>query len=159
MIDCVAGSALPPPSEAHLAEVQAYYEVRFPADYRQLLTQANGCTPVRQVFALDGNKKVVERFLPMLNDAKTDERNGWADVEVVASQLDSRLATDPNGENIDLIPIAALFAGDFVVLDYRTNRAVPSVAVWNHEASTDFAPVVQTVAPTVTAFLGLLHGD
>ena len=159
MIDCASGSVLPPPSDALLTQVQAYYEVKFPADYLRLLSQSNGCEPTRKFFALDGNERVVERFLPMLEDAKSDERNGWADLEVVASQLDTRLATDPDGENIDLIPIAALFAGDFVVLDYRANRAVPTVGVWNHEASTDFAPVVKTVAPTVTEFLGMLHAD
>ncbi|MFD1709557.1 SMI1/KNR4 family protein [Ottowia sp. GY511] len=159
MIDCVADSALPPPSEAHVAEVQAYYEVKFPADYLRLLAQSNGCEPTRKYFDLDGNERVVERFLPMIEDAKADEHNGWADVEVVASQLDVRLATDPDAQNIDLIPIAALFAGDFVVLDYRANRAIPTVGVWNHEASTDFAPVVQTVAPTVTEFLGMLRAD
>ncbi len=83
--------------------------------------------------------------------------DGWVDVEVVASQLDARLATNPEGEHMDLIPIAALFAGDFVVLDYRQIRTLPSVGVWDHEASIDFAPVVHTVAPTLATFLALLR--
>lgn len=89
----------------------------------------------------------------------TANADGWAGVEVAASQLDARLATNPDGEHIHLIPLAALFAGDFVVLDYRKNRAVPSVGVWDHEASSDFAPQVQAVAPTLTAFLALLRAD
>lgn len=76
---------------------------------------------------------------------------------MIASQLDSRLASDPDGDNIDLVPIAALFGGDFVVLDYRGAPDTPSVAIWDHESSTDFAPAVRTVSAGFTEFLAQLR--
>lgn len=156
MIDCVPGTVLPPPSEIHVKEVESYYGITLPEDYRSFLTSANGGTPMRRQFRLDGNEKVIERFLPLLDNAGEDSKNGWADVEVVASQLDSRLAVDPDGDAIDLIPIAALFAGDFLVLDYR-DRDAPSIGVWDHEASTDFEPVVETVSDSFSEFLEKLE--
>lgn len=157
MINCTDGSTLPPPSNDHIEKIQSYYEIVFPKDYRLLLTLANGCTPTQKVFSIGGNEKIVERFLPVLDDAKADQINGWADIEVVASQLDSRLATDPNGKNIDLIPIASLFAGDFIVLDYRLSRNNPSIGLWDHEASDEFSPSVRTIATSVTEFIEMLR--
>jgi hypothetical protein len=156
MIDCVDGTVLPAPSEEHVRDVEDYYGISFPEDYLELLKAANGGVPLRRQFHLGNRERMIERFLPVLDDAGNDEKHGWADVEVVASQLDSRLATDPDGENIDLIPIAALFAGDFLVLDYSKGEP-PTIAVWNHEASTDFAPVVEAVAGDLASFLGSLQ--
>lgn len=156
MIDCLPETISPPPSPAHVREVEGYYGIEFPSDYRDFLAQANGATPVKRQFDADGRERMVERFLPILENAKADTKNGWADVEVVASQLDSRLAFDEDGDNIDLIPVAALFAGDFVVLDYR-DRAKPAVAVWDHEASTDFAPVVKPISDSFSEFLDKLR--
>jgi len=157
MIDCEPGTILPPPSEAHVQEVESFYGIKLPQDYHQFLVQANGCTPVRRQFRQGNRERMIERFLPILDDAPNDTKNGWADVEVVASQLDSRLASDLDGENIDLIPVAALFAGDFIVLDYRGNGAEPSVAVWDHEASDDFNPAVETVSASFAEFLDRLQ--
>jgi hypothetical protein len=34
-----------------------------------------------------------------------------------------------NTTHLDLVPIAALFAGDFLMLDYRESRQAPKVAL------------------------------
>jgi hypothetical protein len=73
----------------------------------------------------------------------------------VATRL--TLTDDRNGENITLIPIAALFAGDFLVLDYRASALEPTIGLWDHEQSEDFAPAVTTVARTFSGLLAMLR--
>lgn len=149
-------SILTPPNPAHIKTLEDYYEVEFPSDYKQFVQRFNGAVPRTNKFDAAGLERIVERFLPILEDAENDPA-GWAEVEVVASQLDSRLSDDENGENINLIPIAALFAGNFVVLDFRGGPADPTVGFWDHELSDDFAPAVTPVAPTFSAFLSMLR--
>lgn len=155
MIDFVADTMLPPPPPARLERLQESFENRFPKAYLDFLAQNNGAKPANNEVNSAVRPFVIERFLPIVADPKTDPI-GWADVAVVASQLDARLVSDENATGMDLIPIAAMFAGDFVVLDYRDNRAEPSVGIWDHEASDDFAPQVKTIAPTFSAFLSMM---
>jgi len=54
-----------------------------------------------------------------------------------------------------MLPIAALFAGNFLCLDYRKSQN-PSVCVWFHEESDDFKPYTKKVTDTFAQFLDLL---
>jgi len=76
-------------------------------------------------------------------------------MEVVLSQIDTRLTDDENLIGANVIPIAALFAGDFVCLDFR-NSETPSVVVWFHEESDELSPVTTKVAEDFTEFLNML---
>jgi hypothetical protein len=125
-------SIVPPPPPGHLEALEDYYDIKLPDDYKRFVVT-----------------------LPVIQDVE-DHPLGWLELEVVASQLDSRLSDDEDGENINLIPIAALFAGNFVVLDYRKGPENPTVGFWDHEASEDFAPAVTTVARSFSEFLSIL---
>jgi cell wall assembly regulator SMI1 len=149
-------SIIPPPPPGRIETLEDYFEVTFPDDYKQFAATHNGAVPLKNRFDIEGLERVIERFLPILQDVE-DHPLGWLDLEVVASQLDARLTDDEDGENINLIPIAALLAGDFVVLDYRKGLESPTVGFWNHEASEDFAPAVTTVARTFNEFLSILR--
>lgn len=149
-------SIIPAPPPGHLEAVEDYYGIELPDDYKRFVKSHNGAIPRTARFDVNGLERMVERFLPVLQDAE-DHPLGWLELEVVASQLDSRLADDPDGENINLIPIAALFAGNFVVLDYRASPTNPTIGFWDHEASEDFAPAVTTVAKTFDEFLSILR--
>ena len=149
-------SIIPAPPQGHLEAVEAYYEIKLPEDYKRFVNSSNGAVPRTARFDANGLERMIERFLPVLQDAE-DDPLGWLELEVVASQLDSRLSDDPDGENINLIPIAALFAGNFVVLDYRKGPSNPTVGFWDHEASDDFAPAVTTVAKSFSEFLSILR--
>jgi SMI1-KNR4 cell-wall len=62
-----------------------------------------------------------------------------------------------NTTHLDLVPIAALFAGDFLMLDYRESRQAPKVALWDHEASDDFNPQTVPVADSFERFIKMLE--
>jgi hypothetical protein len=149
-------SILPAPPSGHLQALEDYYEVQLPEDYKHFVLSHNGAIPRTGRFDAAGAERMIERFLPILADAE-DHPLGWLELEVVVSQLDSRLTDDRDGETVTLIPIAALFAGDFLVLDYRASSAEPTIGLWSHEQSEDFAPAVITVARTFNALLAMLR--
>ena len=67
------------------------------------------------------NELLIERFLCLLEDPEDDDENGWYDIEVVLSDIDTRLTDDEDLTGINIIPFAVLFAGDFLCLDFREN--------------------------------------
>jgi hypothetical protein len=156
MIAIVSEAPLPPPPPARLEKLQSSFENRFPKSYVDFLTKANGGKLAKSDVTIGNSSFVIERFLPVVDDPKTNPQ-GWADVAVVASQLDLRLVEDENSTGLDLIPIAALFAGDFLVLDYRGNRTEPSVAIWDHEQSDELAPFTIPIAESFSDLLRLLQ--
>lgn len=147
---------LPPPPPARIARLEESFACKLPEDYLAFVREHNGAVLATPGVQVAGTDVVIERFLPIVADPKVDPQ-GWADVAVVASQLDARLAASPDSAGFDLIPVAALFGGDFLVLDYRTaQQARPAVAIWYHETSDEFAPDTRPVADSFAEFLTAL---
>lgn len=76
---------------------------------------------------------------------------------ILLSQVEERLTDNPDLVGYEMIPIAAMFAGDFVSLDFTDNREEPSVCIWSHEESDELEPVTYKVANTFTEFLKMLY--
>ncbi len=90
-----------------------------------------------------------------MEEPQSDDINGWYDIEVVLSQIDTRLTDNEDLVGANVIPFAALFTGDFVCLDF-SNGNNSSVIVWFHEESDDFNPVTVKVANNLNDFFGML---
>ncbi|MER2070459.1 MAG: SMI1/KNR4 family protein, partial [Psychrobacillus sp.] len=103
------------------------------------------------IFSSNENNYIIERFLCILEESESDEINGWYDIEVTITQIGERLTDDEDLIGMNVVPIAALFTGDFVCLDY-SNRENPTVVVWYHEESEEFSPVTKTVAQDISEF-------
>jgi SMI1-KNR4 cell-wall len=144
------------PDDRLIARFEADNRVKLPLDYLEFLRHANGAVPEPKTFDLNAGDRVVERFLPLLADPAAHPAGGY-DINVVITQIGERLASDPDELGCKLIPVAALFAGDFVCLDFRSDAAHPPVVLWDHERSDEFAPAVAPVADSFGAFLKLLH--
>jgi hypothetical protein len=157
MITFQPGTSSPAPSEDDLARLERDYRITLPASYRALVREhGNGGVPIENRLLHGGRERLVERVLCVLSDPNTDGENGWYDVSVVTSQLDDRLAEGPDQKGTAILPIAALFAGDFVCLDYRGGRREPAVAIWDHDRSVTFKPHLDVVAESFDAFLAML---
>lgn len=139
------------PPESEFEFFEDAFRVQLPGDYKNFLRSANGGIPDRRVFMCEGTDRLIERFLPMLKNPRKYPDAGQYDIGVVMTQLEQRIALDPDELGSKLIPIAYLFAGDFVCLDFRTDSN-PSVVVWLHEESRDYAPATITVAQSFTEF-------
>jgi hypothetical protein len=66
------------------------------------------------------------------------------------------VTSDEDSTGAEMLPIAALFAGDYICLDYRTEKDNPAVCIWSHEESEDFAPVTYPIAKDFDTFLKML---
>ena len=150
------GRVLPEPSDELIRREEGFYRVKFPNDYITFLKEYNGGVPVANTFELDGYTYLVERFLCLLGDKKNEYEEGWYDIGVVTTQLFERLTENGDELGITVVPIAALFAGNFVCLDYRGNKDNPTICFWHHELSTEFSPYTKEIASNFSEFLKLL---
>lgn len=145
----------PIPNNELLAEKEKKWRLVFPNDYKDFIMKYNGGIPEQKSFECNKHNYVVTRFLCIIKDIK-DNINSWYDISVVESQIGERLTDNEDLIGIEILPIAELFAGDYVCLDYREDKKNPSICVWSHEESGEFAPVTYRVANTFSEFLYML---
>ena len=146
----------PLPTDALLQEREVAWRVKLPDDYKELIMRKNGFRPSKNLFSLTNRSFLIERFLCILENTK-DNSVGMYDIDVVMSQLDERLFVHEDILGFELIPIAALYGGDFLCLNYVENTANPSICIWYHEESYELEPAVEFVANNFTEFLVMLQ--
>ena len=146
----------PLPTDALLQEREVAWRVKLPDDYKELIMRKNGFRPSKNLFSLTNRSFLIERFLCILENTK-DNSVGMYDIDVVMSQLDERLFVHEDILGFELIPIAALYDGDFLCLNYVENTANPSICIWYHEESYELEPAVEFVANNFTQFLAMLQ--
>jgi hypothetical protein len=156
-MDIEVTQAIAAPSAEEIASVEAFFEVSFPESYRRFLAYGNGGKPTRQLLRFGNDDHVIERFLCILDDPTGEDPVGQYDIEVVEAQIFDRLDDDPDSTGCTLVPIASLFAGDFLCLDYRGAADEPIVVIWEHELSEEFAPHTTFVAKSFSDVAGMLE--
>lgn len=150
-------TAVSGPSPSRVNWFEKTYRLDLPADYVRFLETGNGGIPIANIFTVNGRERVLESFLCLLENPLTDPVNGWRDITVVLSQLDERLIDDETLIGMNVIPIALLFGGDFVCLDFRQYPTSPVVVIWCHEQSDGFDPHFENIAQSFSAFLTMLN--
>ena len=146
----------PLPTDALLQEREVAWKVQLPEDYKKFIMRKNGFRPSKNSFSLKNRSFLIERFLCVLENTK-DNPLGMYDIDVVMSQLDERLFVHEDILGFELVPIAALFGGDFVCLNYIEDPKNPSICIWYHEESYELEPSVEFVANNFTEFLDMLQ--
>ncbi|MEK3868317.1 SMI1/KNR4 family protein [Paenibacillus sp. FSL H7-0716] len=146
----------PLPDDVLLNEKENKWRIKLPDEYKEFIKNFNGASPVKDSFMCNNHSYAIDRFLSILK--VTGERDDeFYDIGVVRTQLDERIVSDENLVGTELLPVAVLFAGDFVCLDYRnTDETEPSVCVWNHEESSDLDPVTYFTSNSFDEFLNML---
>ena len=116
----------------------------------------NGFYPSKNLFSLQNRSFLIERFLCVLENTK-DNPLGVYDIDVVMSQLDERLFVHEDILGFELVPIAALFGGDFLCLNYIEDPENPRICIWYHEESYELELAIEFVANNFTEFLAMLQ--
>ncbi|AQY51738.1 hypothetical protein PWEIH_01235 [Listeria weihenstephanensis FSL R9-0317] len=145
----------PLPDSQLLLERERKWRIALPESYKQFIQKFSGAIPIRDTFTCNNHECSIDRFLCILNVTGTRE-DEYYDIGVVRTQLDERIITDEDLIGTELLPIAALFAGDLVCLDYRENVDEPTVCVWNHEESVELEPVTCLISENFKEFLDIL---
>ena len=146
----------PLPTDALLQEREVAWKIRLPDDYKNFIMRKNGFRPSKNLFSLKNRFFLTERFLCVLENTK-DNPLGVYDIDVVMSQLDERLFVHEDILGFELVPIAALFGGDFLCLNYIEDPENPSICIWYHEESYELEPAIEFVANNFTEFLDMLQ--
>lgn len=148
----------PLPTDALLQEREVAWKVRLPEDYKEFIKNENGLIPSKRYFHFGNNEKVIDRFLAILaiSGEKAEE---VYDIGVVSTQLEGRIVFDEDYVGMQLIPIAALFGGDFVCLNYVKDSENPSICIWYHEESYELEPAIELVANNFAEFLDMLQDE
>lgn len=145
----------PLPGVELLEKREKKWRLSLPKDYKDFILKYNGSIPDTKSFTCNNRSYAISRFLCILENTKED-KYGWYDIGVVESQVGERLTDKEDLIGVEVLPIAELFAGDYLCLDFRKDKLNPSVCVWNHEESGDFEPVTYWVAGSFEDFTKLL---
>ena len=146
----------PLPTDALLQEREISWRVKLPDDYKNFIMKNNGFRTSKNLFSLKNRSFLIERFLCVLENSK-DNPLGVYDIDVVVSQLDERLFVHEDILGFELVPIAALFGGDFLCLNYIEEPENPRICIWYHEESYELEPAIEFVANNFTEFLAMLQ--
>lgn len=138
-----------------LKKVEKYSNVKFPNSYTEFIRNYNVGVPETNEFVVNNHSYAIERFLGFVNDYKYSSLGDY-DVAVVMSQIDTRLTNNPDLVGDEVIPIAVMFAGDYVCLDYRNDPAFPEVCIWYHEESEEFEPITLKITSSFEQFIEML---
>jgi SMI1/KNR4 family protein len=146
----------PLPTDALLFEREVVWRVKLPDDYKEFIKKENGVIPSKRYFHFEHNEKVIDRFLAILaiSGEKTEEDY---DIGVVSTQLEGRIVFDEDNVGMQLIPIAALYGGDFLCLNYVEDSENPNISIWYHEESYELEPAIEFLANNFTEFLAMLQ--
>lgn len=146
----------PKPTDALLHKRETAWRVKLPDDYKEFIKKENGVIPSKRYFHFRHNEKVIDRFLAILAISGEKAEEAY-DIGVVSTQLEGRIVFDEDYVGMQLIPIAALFGGDFLCLNYVEDPEHPSICIWYHEESYELEPAIEFVANNFTEFLAMLH--
>ena len=146
----------PLPTDALLQEREVAWRVKLPDDYKEFIKKENGVIPSKRYFHFENNEKVIDRYLAILaiSGEKTEEDY---DIGVVSTQLEGRIVFDEDNVGMQLIPIAALYGGDFLCLNYVEDSEKPSICILYHEESYELEPAIEFLANNFTEFLAMLQ--
>lgn len=145
----------PVPSAELLAEKERKWRLVLPIDYKEFIVNYNGGIPNEKEFECNKHNYAITRFLCILKNVQGTQ-HGWYDISVVESQIGERLTDNEELIGVEVLPIAELFARDYVCLDYRENKETPNICIWSYEKSGEFEPVTYKVADTFTDFVAML---
>ena len=146
----------PLPTDALLQEREVAWKVQLPEDYKKFIKNENGLIPSKRYFHFGNNEKVIDRFLAILAISGEKPEEVY-DIGVVSTQLEGRIVFDEDYVGMQLIPIAALFGGDFLCLNDIEDPENPSICIWHHEESYELEPAIEFVANNFTEFSDMLQ--
>lgn len=130
----------PKPSEELIAEEEKMWNVKLPSSYRKFIINNNGGIPEKKFFRCNNHEYCIDRFLCILKETENNAYGSY-DIDVVLTQIEDRLTDNEDLIGCELLPIAQLFAGDYLCINFNNGNIEPSICVWSHEESGELEPV------------------
>ncbi|KAF6625093.1 SMI1/KNR4 family protein [Paenibacillus sp. EKM208P] len=83
----------PLPDSNLIMRVEENFEIKFPKDFKEIISKKNGTIPITRCFEYKSNSYVVDRFLCLLDNPGEHDK-GMYDIRVIFNQLDERILSD-----------------------------------------------------------------
>ena len=144
----------PLPDDLEIVKREEIWRLKLPIDYKIFIKKYNGGIPQEQSFNFNDHCYAVLRFLAIVKNIKENDL-GCYDIDVIESQIGERLTNNMDLIGMKVVPIAELFGGDYVCLDFRESEN-PVVCIWYHEESGEFDPYTKELAISFEFFLEML---
>ena len=112
------------PTDEYILKKEKAWRVKLPVSYEKFIKNYNGGIPEESSFICNRHEYAIDRFLCILSDYRTHQLGAY-DVGVVLTQIEDRLSSNPDLVGVELLPISALFAGDFLCLDFKNSKRKP----------------------------------
>lgn len=148
----------PLPNNEIIKKREEYWRIEFPESFKKFIKIYNGVKPLNYsgtFFADNHHEYIIDRFLCLLSSPSENEYGDY-DVSVVLSVNIEYFNSNEDIYGTEILPIAVLFAGDFLCLDFREDGDKPKVVVWSHEESDEFEPVLYYVANSFDEFMEIV---
>ena len=144
-----------------LAKVEAYFGIKFPSDFREVVLEHNAATPTPNT--IDTSRQTGKAFGELI-DFNLDAREN---IISLYNQLENKIPAK-------IYPITMDPGGNFLCYDFRIDIANPQIVRWDHEQkfTIEHQELVITdhehepdyyhldfVADSFTALLKILYGD
>ena len=100
---------VPLPGDDLLDAVERSFRVSFPESYRHFIKEHNGAVPITNMFSMNQQEYIIEKFLCILDDSESDPINGWYDIEVTITQIGDRLTDNEDLVGMNVVPIERFF--------------------------------------------------
>ena len=117
----------PLPTDEYILKKEKAWRVKLPVSYENFIKNYNGGMPEESSFVCNDHEYAIDR-----------------------------LSDNPDLIGAKLLPIATLFAGDFVCLDFKKSKENPCICVWSHEESEEDVPVTYFVSNSFEEFVRIL---
>lgn len=146
---------IPLPDDLLIEEREKKWRIKLPMSYKNFIEKYNGGIPQENTIDLDGQKYIITRFLGIIKDITLNDL-GWYDIGAVESQIGERLTDNMDLIGMEVVPIAELFGGNYVCLDFRETKECANICIWFHDESDEFSPVTKKIANDFDEFLKML---
>ncbi len=146
----------PQPTLDLLSEEEDFWNVKLPNDYKKFLINYNGGIPEQNSFIVHSRTYAIDRFLCVLEESDENVESIY-DIDVILTRIEERLTANEDLVGVELLPIAILFNGDYVCLEYKNVNKEPRVCIWNHEESGELNPVTYHVANNFNEWINSLR--
>lgn len=146
----------PKPTDKTINYEESLWKIKLPNDYKIFIKEFNGCIPQTQTFFVNDREYLIERFLCILE--KSEEHDlGSYDIDVILTQIEDRLTDNEDLIGAEVLPIAQLFSGDYLCLNFKEAFDSPKVVIWSHEESGELEPVLYEVCDSFKNFIEMIN--
>lgn len=140
---------LPCPTDELLAKKEKDWGVLLPQSYKEFIKKMNGVKVTNAIIEYDGHKEGIFQFFCIMPNVE----DSWQEIDVIAAPIIERLVYSEERIGMDIIPIAKLAYGNYLVLDYKDINKEPQVGVWDFDIADYCNPSIHFVSESFDDFI------